>query len=733
MRSQGLPRLRLRDPSVAIRRLSARARSTISISVIALAAVAAVIGATTLYMRAEVIDSGAFADHAVTSIQKPAVSEVVAREIVVQGFERVTPDIRAARPILQSAVATLLRSEQIAGLVRAAANHGHRLLFNRGKANAAFDVADAGTVAASALRTVAPNIARRIPPQTDAVLLSLKKRSFAAETLRIAEHVRLLGILLPILALALIALGIFVAPDRRRAITHLGVAIGVASIVAAVAFELTRLYVTSHVYGTAELTNASVRAAVGGIWDAYFGELMTLTWGVCILAWVVAASSSSVLSPYSGWAALRRGSALVRRPVGPRGRAARGALILAVGLAVLAGPTVALTALMVIVGAILVYVGVGEVLTAVGPAPPKVRRSRSRRRAIAVAAATGTAALVAATVVGLSWATPKTRARTSTTCNGYAQLCNRRLDQVTLAGTHNSMSATDSPGWYIANQNRPVARQLQDGIRAFKISTHYGIGDTAGHVRTDIKAAGSRLNRVSEKLTPQARAALQRLGKALQLGPVTGKSDIWLCHTLCELGATRMVDFLTTIRSFLDMNPGQVIVFFDEDYVAEADLQNAFKRAGLFSHLATLVPGKPLPTLGELIRSGRNVLVFAQEAPSGRFAWNMNAFSWIHDTPLGAVKPSQFSCRLYRGRASNPILMMNNWADIFPPRQSPNVQLVSRRFLLNRAKQCRSRWRRNPNLILTDYYDRGDVVGAVNELNGLGNQRPAGTIAPGQG
>jgi hypothetical protein len=32
-----------------------------------------------------------------------------------------------------------------------------------------------------------------------------------------------------------------------------------------------------------------------------------------------------------------------------------------------------------------------------------------------------------------------------------------------------------------------------------------------------------------------------------------------------------------------------------------------------------------------------------------------------------------------------------------------------------------------PNLILTDYYDRGDVIGAVNELNGVAGKRPAQT------
>ena len=80
-----------------------------------------------------------------------------------------------------------------------------------------------------------------------------------------------------------------------------------------------------------------------------------------------------------------------------------------------------------------------------------------------------------------------------------------------------------------------------------------------------------------------------------------------------------MVDFLATIRSFLGRNPDQVIILFDEDYVAERDLQKAFKRAGLFRSLATLQPGQPLPTLGALIRSRHNVLVFAQKPTSGKY------------------------------------------------------------------------------------------------------------------
>jgi hypothetical protein len=68
--------------------------------------------------------------------------------------------------------------------------------------------------------------------------------------------------------------------------------------------------------------------------------------------------------------------------------------------------------------------------------------------------------------------------------------------------------------------------------------------------------------------------------------------------------------------------------------------------------------------------------------------------------------------------------MMNNWADIFPPRPTPNLPLVKRAFVLNRSRQCTEQRGKTPNLVLTDYYNRGDVIGAVAELNGVANERP---------
>jgi hypothetical protein len=705
-------------------------RAATSVTLLLLASLAMLVGGVTLYVREEILNSSAFADRAVNAVHEPYVRHVVAREIAVQILEPALPDLIAARPVVESAVDLAVGSKPFTPVIRVAAEHGHRLLFQRQGGNVVFDLADASTVVSSALRTVAPKVGsklvRDVPKRVEAILLTLRRRSFAATTLRLGDKVRLLGIVLPPVAVVLFALGIFAAPDRRRALTRAGVAVGVLGIAFAIALEVFRRYVIAHMFGANELTTTEVRGAVGELWSAYLGDLLTWTLVATAVAWLVAAASSSVLKPYSGVAGLRRFGALARRPVTTRLRAVRGAFVLAVGLFVVLKPTLALQIGAVIGGALLFYIGLGEVVTVTAPAQRPIRRRPGRRHAVALSAVG--ASLVAGIIVAFVLAGGASRAgATSTrTCNGYAQLCGRRLNEVVFAGTHNSMSAADSPGWLIANQDRTIAQQLNNGIRLFKISTHYGIQTPSGRVYTDIAAEGKRVNRVAEKLDPRARKALQRFSRSLAGGsPASGKRDIWLCHSLCELGATRMVDYLATIRRFLELNPNQVVILFDEDYVAERDLESAFKRAGLFRYLARLQSGQPLPTLGSLIASHHNVVVFAQNQTSGKYAWDANGFSWIQDTPLGAKKPSQFSCKLYRGRANNPLLMMNNWADIFPPRPSPNVPLVKRAFILKRARQCDKQRGMLPNLILTDYYDRGDVIGAVNELNGVAGKRPA--------
>jgi hypothetical protein len=704
-----------------------RYRGPISVTLVVLASISFLVGAIVLYAREEIVSTPAFADRAADALAQPQVQNIVSREITVQLLEPALPDAVAARPVVQTAVKLAIGTPAFRSVFRLAAVHAHRLLFSRGR-NAVFDIADAGSVISSALRTLAPKIAAQIPARTDAILMTLRRRGFADTTLRVADAIRVLGWVLPFVALALYAAAIAVARDRRRAITRSAVGLGMVTVVFAIVFELFRRYAVAHVYGGGDLSNSSVRGAVDELWGSFFDDLMTWTLVFAAGAWLLAAASSSVLAPYSAARLIHRSRAFLASPKSSRVRGLQGAIALVIGIFVIVKPTLSLRVVAVACGCLLVYFGFGELLTVTAPAQRRARRRRVPSRRVAIGFGGAGAAVVAGVIaaVVLTGASP-TRAAPTATCNGYAQLCNRRLDEVSFAGTHNSMSASDSPGWYIANQDRNLAQQLDDGIRAFKISTHYGTEDSSGFVHTDLTAENAELNRVAAKLIPDARAALQRVSKSLSRGAV-GKREVWLCHTLCELGATSMVSFFQTIRRFLELNPNQVLVFFDEDAVKEQDVRSAFVRAGVFKYLARLQPGQPLPTLGQLIHAHKNIVVFSQERTSGHFPWNPYAFNWMEDTPLGAVKPAQFTCKLNRGQAGNPILLMNNWADIFPPRPSPNVPLVKSEFILSRAQQCAEQRGRVPNLILTDYYNRGKVVGAVNALNGVAAQPPAKVI-----
>ncbi|MDP9190016.1 MAG: hypothetical protein M3O25_12295, partial [Actinomycetota bacterium] len=307
------------------------------------------------------------------------------------------------------------------------------------------------------------------------------------------------------------------------------------------------------------------------------------------------------------------------------------------------------------------------------------------------------------------------------------ELCSLRLNEVAFAGTHNSFSAADSPGWLIANQRRNIERQLRDGVRLLLIDPHWGVEGSDGRVRTDFEAEGRDRNRIAKNLPPNVLAAAERLTGRLGLRENEGgEREIFLCHTTCELGATRMSESLDQFREFLERNPGEVVILFIEPYVPPVEIEKAFKEAGLDDHVETLQRDEPLPTLGQLARKNRRLLVFT-ERDGGEPAWYMDGFSFIQDTPLGATKTDELSCELNRGDPDSPLLMLNHWADVFPPKRSANESFQSESFVLDRFRRCARRRGLPVGLIAFDHYDLGDGVEAVGRVNAERGARLSGS------
>jgi hypothetical protein len=308
----------------------------------------------------------------------------------------------------------------------------------------------------------------------------------------------------------------------------------------------------------------------------------------------------------------------------------------------------------------------------------------------------------------------------SSSCNGSVELCERRLDEVVFPGTHNSFAASDEPGWYFANQTYPISRQLHDGIRALLIDVHTGVYDqSSGRVRTDLAAEGSDRNKIAEQVPASALRVADRVAGGVGLGTLHGTREPYLCHTLCELGAEPLDRELGVIRSFLEEHPDQVLIVIVEDYVPPATIERAFERAGLTRYTKTLEQHASLPTLGELVASGHQLVVFAEEK-GGSPAWYMPAFSFIQDTPLGALHPGQLSCNRYRGEEAGPILLINHWIPPFPPSPTLNALIGRAPFLRGRAIRCRKERGEKGAIIAVDFYERTSVVEVAKELNGHG-------------
>jgi hypothetical protein len=306
---------------------------------------------------------------------------------------------------------------------------------------------------------------------------------------------------------------------------------------------------------------------------------------------------------------------------------------------------------------------------------------------------------------------------TTASCNGSPALCSRPLNEVIFPGTHNSFAASTEPGWYFANQTYPIGRQLKDGIRAFLIDIHYGVYDPAtGRVRTDLTAEGSDRNKVAQQLPESALRIADRVAGGIGLGTLTGKPEPYLCHTLCELGAEPLDRELETVAAFLREHTDQVLIVIVEDYVPPATINHAFAAAGLTRYAATLNRDAPLPTLGALIKSGHRLLVFA-EVEGGSPPWYMPAFSFIQDTPLGAVHPGQLSCARYRGNQDSPMLLLNYWIPPFPPSPTINAQIGRAAFLRGRIQRCTRERHISGAIVAVDFYQRTAVVEVAHELN----------------
>ncbi len=259
------------------------------------------------------------------------------------------------------------------------------------------------------------------------------------------------------------------------------------------------------------------------------------------------------------------------------------------------------------------------------------------------------------------------KAETERACNGHAALCDRRLDEVALPATHNSMSNADD-GWMLPNQGHDIADQLEDGVRGFLLDT------------------------------------------------VEEDGELLLCHGYCSLGSVPLADVLALYADFLDANPHEVLVFVIQDGITVDQTSDAFMQAGLVPR-AWAWDGGTMPTLGELIDADERLIVSAESAGPPP-DWYHHAWDLFWDTPYDFEAVDEFNCELNRGDVANPLFLLNHWLGPLPS-DALAAEANAMDVLGARAERCAAAAGRVPTLVAVDHYEIGDLFAVVDALNGV--------------
>ncbi|KAE8442256.1 hypothetical protein EG329_003516 [Mollisiaceae sp. DMI_Dod_QoI] len=249
-------------------------------------------------------------------------------------------------------------------------------------------------------------------------------------------------------------------------------------------------------------------------------------------------------------------------------------------------------------------------------------------------------------------------------CNGNTALCSRKYSNVTQIGTHDSAFVGVLP---TDNQLLSVTDQLNAGIRFLQAQTHVKNG-------------------------------------ALEL-----------CHTSClEKDAGTLESYLSTVNTWMAANPNEVLTIL----LTNGDNADV-------SLFGTTVASSGISKYAYTPSSQLNY-----GADTSKVPYILDEFSYFFETAYDVTDKSFATCALDRppGNSGSGLMMIvNHFLDldilgILIPDElaASNTNAATGSGSIGaQADLCYSTWERNPNLILVDYFELGNVFTAQNTLNGL--------------
>ncbi|RJE20337.1 hypothetical protein PHISCL_07334, partial [Aspergillus sclerotialis] len=290
------------------------------------------------------------------------------------------------------------------------------------------------------------------------------------------------------------------------------------------------------------------------------------------------------------------------------------------------------------------------------------------------------------TLIQLATSTPCTTPKAAPqTCNGQAAYCNRAYSNITQTGSHDSPFVGPLPQ---QNQNLPVEKQLDFGIRFLQAQTHKNPFDD---------------------------------------------SIIELCHTSCFLeDAGPLEGYLRTVKKWLDGHGNEVVTLLltNQDSFSPESFGSIFKKTGLDSYAfvpessPSTLPMDKWPTMGEMIESGKRLVVFLDYGASpSKVPYILDEFAYYFETPYDVTDPSFPDCSINRPPNASPagrMYIMSHFLDVeifgikVPDRErAPRTNAATGPGSIGaQSTVCEGLYGRDPTVVLVDFVDQGDVLAA---------------------
>ncbi len=683
-----------------------------------------VTGIVFVYLAHLLFDPERFADRASATLTQPRVARIVAEQATDQIIIH-RRELIAYRPLLLGTLEYVVASAPARAVVRRAAREAHAKLISSAGDDILFTVGDLGVVLSHALESY-PEIAARIPARVQVVLGRMEDYPWVkhlTRVMRLGSRLRVYAAVGLGLGVLTGAAGVLLARRKDRYLLRLGLGLAITAFAVAGA---ARFGGDAAALLTRTATGAEL---VRGIWPVFVGPLAIHLLVLGGLGIVLIAAVTSLLEKIEPAVFLRDIlNRVARTRLSARWELLRGLLLVAAGFLVLTHPMASLLVLAMVGGSLLLYEGVQELfVTAVRFAPrveASMAQARQEGRRTSPMGVCVVGALALALVGGGAWwiarrgTTEAPVTAVASACNGYPQLCEKRLNEVSFATTHNAMAAADVAGWMFPNQERGLRPQLADGVRGFLIDVHYGV-PVGGRIKTLLDDEEAARAKYEQSLGKEGVDAALRIRDRL-VGGDEGDRDVYLGHGFCELGATRFVTWLEEMWQFLVTHPGEIVIIVVQDEgVAPADIARCFAESGLEALVYQGAVSPPWPTLREMVDRDERVVVFAENHAEG-VPWYHLTAGTIQETPHRFRDPSEFSNAPNRGGSTGSLLLLNHWIETAPAPKPANAEIVNAYdFLLARARACQQERGMLPNLLAVDFYRTGDLLRVVNTLNGV--------------